>query len=121
MRLIFWLPDLLLPPPLRLMDLSVAGYHLGLAINALADLGVADALKNGPLSAKEIAAEIGTPNFVFLDNVVLSLELHRKNSPLSTNLRRGFRRDAAGERGRSGVRERGRETWRAGGREGWGR
>jgi hypothetical protein len=43
------------------MDLAVDGYHLGMCLNALADLGVADALKDGPLTAAEIATVVGMP------------------------------------------------------------
>jgi hypothetical protein len=64
MRLLYWLPDIIIPPPLRVVDLAVDGYHLGMCLNALADLGVADALKDGPLTAAEIATAVGMPQMV---------------------------------------------------------
>lgn len=55
---LFLLHQRLLPPPAAMMEMIIANWT-SQAITAAAQLGVADALANGPLPADELAARVG--------------------------------------------------------------
>ena len=55
-----WLSSFVLPPPIRVLDLSM-GFMRSHVIHAVAALSIADMLSEGPTSLTQLAARSGEP------------------------------------------------------------
>lgn len=69
---ISWLLNVLHPAALRVSDLAIGGRTISHVLYALTDLGVAEALADGPLSIEELCHALGGTVLCISHNTCLS-------------------------------------------------
>jgi hypothetical protein len=73
-RFLFWFQNFVMPASLALVNLSFTGFCLSEVIRTLAALDVAEALSRGPMTADELAKELGASCRPFLPGEPVALQ-----------------------------------------------